>query len=62
MLEVGNSLPALGTHRVAPDAAAALSRWGRTAITAGVAVLAGLSRDRVLIGPSVELYARKDST
>ena len=62
VLEVGNSLPALGTHRVAPHAAAALSRWGRTAITAGVAVLAGLSRDRVLIGPSVELYARKDST
>src|SRR5439155_30810 len=42
VLEVGNSLPALGTHRVTPHAAAALSRWGRTAITAGVAVLAGL--------------------
>jgi demethylmenaquinone methyltransferase/2-methoxy-6-polyprenyl-1,4-benzoquinol methylase len=62
VLEIGNSLPALGTQPVEPIAGAALSRWGRTAITAGVAMLAGLSRDRVLIGPSVELYARKSST
>src|SRR6266850_199719 len=61
VLEVGNSLPAVGASSAEPRAGAALSRWGRTAITAGVAALAGLSRDRVLIGPSVELYARKSS-
>ncbi|MGH7346081.1 MAG: glycosyltransferase [Candidatus Rokuibacteriota bacterium] len=36
-----------------------LPRWGRATIAAGAAALAELSRDRWLVGPSVELYARK---
>ncbi len=36
-----------------------LPRWGRATIAAGAATLAELSRDRWLVGPSVELYARK---
>ncbi|PYM96812.1 MAG: hypothetical protein DME04_00675 [Candidatus Rokuibacteriota bacterium] len=59
VLEVGNSLPAFRAHPVEPHAVATLSRWAQTAITAGAAALAGLSRHRVLIGPSVELYAMK---
>jgi SAM-dependent methyltransferase len=46
VLEVGNSVvasPALG----------------RVVIAAGAAALASLSRDRCLVGPSVELFARK---
>ena len=61
VLEMANSLPALRSRPVEAHTGAALSRWGSKAITAGAAALAGLSRDRVLIGPSVELYARKGS-
>ena len=47
VLEVGNS------------AAVSSPRWGRAMILACVALLATLSGDRWLVGPSVELYAQK---
>jgi glycosyltransferase involved in cell wall biosynthesis/SAM-dependent methyltransferase len=46
VLEVGNS-------------AVASRARGRVVIAAGAAALASLSRDRCLVGPSVELFARK---
>jgi hypothetical protein len=42
----------------APETAR-LPRWGRVAIAGSARALAAMSRDRCLVGPSVELYARK---
>ena len=39
--------------------AAAEPRWGRGAIALSARALAAVSRDRCLVGPSVELYAQK---
>jgi glycosyltransferase involved in cell wall biosynthesis/SAM-dependent methyltransferase len=59
VLEVSHSAPA-SKEPVAKNAGAGrLPRWGRATIAAGAAVLAEISRDRWLLGPSVELYARK---
>ena len=59
VLEVSNSAVASRrpvAKRLATDT---LPHWGRATIAAGAAALAELSRDRWLVGPSVELYARK---
>ena len=61
VLEVGNSTVAAREPTTASAATARLPRWGRVAIAASVTALAALSRDRCLVGPSVELYARKGS-
>jgi SAM-dependent methyltransferase len=59
VLEVGNSAVVSREPATELVASARLPRWGRVAIAAGVAALASLSGDRCLVGPSVELYARK---
>jgi len=61
VLEVGNSTVAAREPATESAATARLPRWGRVAIAASVTALAALSRDRCLVGPSVELYARKGS-
>jgi glycosyltransferase involved in cell wall biosynthesis/SAM-dependent methyltransferase len=59
VLEVSNSAAASKEPVAKHAAAEMLPRWGRATIAAGAAALAELSRDRWLVGPSVELYARK---
>jgi glycosyltransferase involved in cell wall biosynthesis/SAM-dependent methyltransferase len=59
VLAVSNSAATAREPVVKRPAAGALPHWGRATIAAGAAVLAGLSGDRWLVGPSVELYARK---
>jgi SAM-dependent methyltransferase len=59
VLEVGNSAVVSREPATELVASARLSRWGRAAIAAGVAALASLSGNRCLVGPSMELYARK---
>ena len=59
VLEVGNSAVVSREPATELVASARLSRWGRGAIAAGVAALASLSGNRCLVGPSMELYARK---
>ena len=61
VLEVSNSAVASREPVAKRAAVAALPRWGRATIAAGAAVLAELSRDRWLVGPSMELYAQKGS-
>jgi len=61
VLEVGNSTVAAREPTTESAATARLPRWGRVAIAASATALAALSRDRCLVGPSVELYARKGS-
>src|SRR5262249_15758198 len=58
VLEVSNSTVASREPVARRPATNALPHWGRAAIAAGAAALAELSRDRWLVGPSVELYAR----
>ena len=59
VLELSNSAPA-SQEPVAKHAAAdMLPRWGHATIAVGAATLAELLRDRWLVGPSLELYARK---
>jgi glycosyltransferase involved in cell wall biosynthesis/SAM-dependent methyltransferase len=60
VLAVGNSTMAAGEPAPTSTAAARLPRWGRALIAGGAATLARLSRDRCLVGPSVELYARRE--
>jgi len=59
VLEVSNSAVASREPVSRRPAIGMLPRWGRAMIAAGAAALAELSRDRWLVGPSVELYARK---
>src|SRR5262245_5426231 len=59
VLAVSNSTVASREPVARRPATNALPHWGRAAIAAGAAALAELSRDRWLVGPSVELYARK---
>src|SRR5438132_854951 len=59
VLEVSNSAPASREPVAKHAAVGTLPRWGRATIAAGAAALAELSRDRWLVGPSLELYARK---
>src|SRR5262245_321441 len=59
VLEVGNSAVAGQEHATACALTARLSRWGRVAIASSARALAAVSPDRCLVGPSVELYARK---
>ena len=59
VLEVSNSAATAREPVAKQPAVDTLPRWGRATIAAGAAALAELSRDRWLIGPSVELYARK---
>ena len=59
VLEVSNSAAAFREPVAKHAAVQTLPRWGRATIAAGAAALAELSRDRWLVGPSVELYARK---
>ena len=59
VLEISNSAVASREPVAKRSAADALPQWGRATIAAGAAALAELSRDRWLVGPSVELYARK---
>ena len=59
VLEVGNSAVAAREPATESAATARLPRWGRVAIAASAGALAAVSRDRCLVGPSVELYARK---
>jgi len=59
VLEVSNSAPASREPVAKTAAADTLPHWGRATIAAGAAAVAELSRDRWLVGPSVELYARK---
>lgn len=50
ILELRNSPPAVGDAR----------RWWRTPVAAAAAVVAAASGGRWLVGPSIELYARKE--
>jgi hypothetical protein len=59
VLEISNSAPASREPVAKTAAADTLPQWGRATIAAGAAAVAELSRDRWLVGPSVELYARK---
>ncbi len=59
VLEVSNSAPASREPVAKHAAVGTLPRWGRATIAAGAAALAELSRDRWLVGPALELYARK---
>jgi len=59
VLEVSNSAPASREPVAKTAAVDALPHWGRATIAAGAAAVAELSRDRWLVGPSVELFARK---
>jgi glycosyltransferase involved in cell wall biosynthesis/SAM-dependent methyltransferase len=59
VLEVSNSAVASREPVAKRPATDTLPHWGRATIAAGAAALAELSRDRWLVGPSVELYARK---
>ena len=59
VLEVSNSAVASREPVAERPATDTLPRWGRATIAAGATALAELSRDRWLVGPSVELYARK---
>jgi len=59
VLEVSNSAVASREPVAKRPAVDTLPHWGRATIAAGAAALAELSRDRWLVGPSVELYARK---
>ena len=59
VLEVSNSAVASREPVAKRPAVETLPHWGRAAIAAGAAALAELSRGRWLVGPSVELYARK---
>jgi len=59
VLEVSNSAPASREPVAKHAAVGTLPRWGRATLAAGAAALAELSRDRWLVGPSLELYARK---
>lgn len=59
VLEVSNSAPASREPVAKHAAVETLPRWGRATIAAGAAALAELSRDRWLVGPSMELYAQK---
>ena len=59
VLEISNS-PVASRELVGQSAAAeVLPRLGHTTIAAAAAALAELSRNRWLVGPSVELFARK---
>ena len=59
VLEVANSTAAVREPVTEAPEAARLPRWGRVAIAGSARALAAMSRDRCLVGPSVELYARK---
>src|SRR5215475_14192615 len=59
VLEVSNSAVASREPVAKRPATNALPHWGRAAIAGGAAALAELSRDRWLVGPSIELYAKK---
>ena len=59
VLEVSNSAAASKEPVARRAASQRLPRWGRATIAAGATLLAALSRERWLVGPSVELYARK---
>ena len=59
VLELSNSAPASREPVAKHAAVGTLPRWGRATLAAGAAALAELSRDRWLVGPSLELYARK---
>jgi SAM-dependent methyltransferase len=59
VLEVGNSAAAAREPTTESTATTRLPRWGRVAIAMSARALAAASRDRCLVGPSVELYARK---
>jgi glycosyltransferase involved in cell wall biosynthesis/SAM-dependent methyltransferase len=59
VLEVGSSAAAAREPATESAAPARLPRWGRVAIAASARALAAVSRDRCLVGPSVELFARK---
>ena len=59
VLEVSNSAPASREPVAKTAAVDTLPHWGRATIAAGAAAVAELSRDRWLVGPSVQLYARK---
>jgi len=59
VLEVGNSAMVAREPATASAATVRLLRWGRVAIASSARALAAVSGDRCLVGPSVELYARK---
>jgi len=59
VLELSNSAPASREPVAKHAAVGTLPRWGRATLAAGAAALAELSRDHWLVGPSLELYARK---
>jgi SAM-dependent methyltransferase len=59
VLAVSNSAVASPEPALDRSVAETIPRVARAAIAAGAAALAELSRDRWLVGPSVELYARK---
>jgi glycosyltransferase involved in cell wall biosynthesis/SAM-dependent methyltransferase len=59
VVAIGNSAVAAGEPATESAAPARLPRWGRVAIAMSARALAAVSRDRWLVGPSVELYARK---
>ena len=59
VLAVSNSVPASREPVAETANRDTLPHWGRATIAAGAAAVAELSRDRWLVGPSVELYARK---
>jgi glycosyltransferase involved in cell wall biosynthesis/SAM-dependent methyltransferase len=59
VLEVSNSAAIARGPVARRSVTDTLPLWGRATIAAGAAALAELSRDRWLVGPSVELYACK---
>jgi len=59
VLAVSNSAATAREPVAKRPAAEALPHWGRATIAAGAAALAELSGDRWLVGPSLELYAKK---
>jgi demethylmenaquinone methyltransferase/2-methoxy-6-polyprenyl-1,4-benzoquinol methylase len=59
VLALGNSVAASREPVARSRPTAMLPRWGRGALVTAAAVLATLSRDRYLVGPSVDLFAQK---
>jgi glycosyltransferase involved in cell wall biosynthesis/SAM-dependent methyltransferase len=59
VIHIRNSVAAPREPVARPRAIRTLPRWGRTALVTAAAALAALSRDRCLVGPSLDLFARK---
>jgi glycosyltransferase involved in cell wall biosynthesis/SAM-dependent methyltransferase len=59
VVDIGNSVAAPREPVARSAATRTLPRWGRATLVTAATALAALSRDRCLVGPSLDLFARK---